>query len=89
VGALTVLQAALYHCPESAFSAHAEARAEAKLLRDTRADAGGITAEDWCRIGSLPDHSWGSVQTALTPHCTAGFKASQSLIDCTPHEKPA
>jgi hypothetical protein len=65
--ALAVLQAAIYSGPPSDFEAHAKTRAEAMLIRDNRADAGGVTEQDWNRIGALLDTSWTSASKAVKP----------------------
>jgi hypothetical protein len=63
--ALAGLQAEIYHCPKDRLASHAKARADAMLIRDTRAAAGGVTEPDWERIGALLDGSWVSLQTAV------------------------
>jgi hypothetical protein len=64
--ALAGLQAEIYLCPQDRLVAHAKARAEAMLIRDTRAADGGVTEPDWERIGVLLDASWVSLQTAVS-----------------------
>jgi len=64
--ALADLQAEIYHCPEDRLAEHARTRAEAMLIRDARAEAGGVTDADWRRIGALLDVSWVSLQTAVS-----------------------
>jgi len=59
--ALAELQVAIYREPAERFEPHAKARAEAMLLRDTSAEAGGVTERDWARIGELLDASWVSL----------------------------
>jgi hypothetical protein len=62
---LAALQASIYQRPQSLFTAHAKARADAMLLRDERAAAGGVNDRDWNRIDTLLDFSWVSLQTAV------------------------
>ena len=62
---LARLQAEIYQMPEERFLEHAAARAEAMLLRDSRAEAGGVSEDDWRRIGELLDRSWTSLRLAL------------------------
>jgi hypothetical protein len=63
---LADLQAEIYHQPHEVFAEHAQARAEAMLIRDTRQEAGNVTEEDWSRIGRLLDTSWTSLQTTVS-----------------------
>jgi hypothetical protein len=65
--ALADLQAAIYGQPADRFEAHANARAEAMLLRDARAASGGVTTADWGRIEALLDDSWTSLLRAVSP----------------------
>lgn len=67
VQALAELQAAIYRKPTSLFLEHAKLRADAMLLRDARAEAGGVSAEDWGRIGRMLDGSWGALGRAVAP----------------------
>ena len=62
---LAVLQAGIYHQPDSAFAGHAAARANAMLLRDQRQEAGRVTEDDWARIGTMLDTSWTSLHGAV------------------------
>jgi hypothetical protein len=56
---LAELQAAIYSESPERLMGHAQARAEAMLLRDRRADeAGAPSAEDWNRINELLNVSW-------------------------------
>ena len=65
VQTLADLQAAVYGMPADRFRKHAEARAEAMLIRDDRAAAGGVSDGDWARIHSLLDESWTSLWQAV------------------------
>lgn len=62
---LAELQAVIYNQPEELFAEHAQARAEAMLIRDERQEAGAVTDQDWSRIGSLLDTSWASLHDAV------------------------
>lgn len=62
---LAELQAHLYRQPGADFADHARLRAEAMLLRDRRAEAGGVREQDWTRIGTLLDGSWSSLERAV------------------------
>ena len=44
---------------------HAALRAEAMLIRDDRAEQGGVTEEDWQRIDGLLRRSWRSLYRAV------------------------
>lgn len=63
--ALAELQAEIYQMPATAFAEHARLRAEAMLLRDRKAEAGGVTDADWVRIRELLDGSWMSLSWAV------------------------
>jgi hypothetical protein len=63
--ALADLQAEIYGCPKELLTTHAKTRADAMLIRDTRAEAGGVTEQDWQRIGALLDASWVSLESAV------------------------
>jgi hypothetical protein len=56
--ALAELPAELYQMPAEKFIEHARLRAEAMTIRDTKADDGGVTEEDWKRIEELLRASW-------------------------------
>jgi hypothetical protein len=64
--ALADLQAEIYQCPKDRLAGHAKARADAMLIRDARAAAGGVTEPDWESIGTLLAASWVSLQTAVS-----------------------
>ncbi len=63
---LAALQAAIYARPESLFTPHANARAEAMLLRDRDAEAGAVPTDDWNRIRAMLEFSWTSLQSAVS-----------------------
>ena len=63
--ALAELQAEVYRMPIERLMEHARLRAEAMKIRDTKAEAGGVTEEDWTRIGGLLRESWQSLWKAV------------------------
>ncbi len=62
---LADLQARIFGMPPEHFAEHAKARAEAMVIRDTKAEQGGVTEQDWSRIGELLDKSWVSLHTVV------------------------
>jgi hypothetical protein len=65
--ALADLQAELFRVPAARLAEHARLRAEAMTIRDDKADAGGVTEEDWRRIDALLHQSWRSLHAAVNP----------------------
>ncbi|MEW6128442.1 MAG: hypothetical protein AB1757_15490 [Acidobacteriota bacterium] len=65
--ALAELPAEIYRIPTDQLLEHARLRAEAMTIRDDRAEAGGVSEEDWQRIGELLKASWKSLHTAVQP----------------------
>ena len=63
--ALAELPAEVYRAPVESVLEHARLRAEAMLIRDDRADAGGVSEEDWARIGELLRASYQSLWKSL------------------------
>lgn len=63
--ALADLQAEIFRVPAERFTEHARLRAEAMEIRDTKADQGGVTEEDWRRIDELLHRSWRSLHVAI------------------------
>jgi hypothetical protein len=63
--ALAELQAELYRLPAGRFAEHARLRAEAMEIRDTKADRGGVTEEDWRGIDELLHGSWRSLHAVV------------------------
>jgi len=59
--ALAALQSELYQLPAERFAEHARLRAEAMNIRDTKADAGGVTEADWAKIDEHLHASWQSL----------------------------
>jgi hypothetical protein len=65
--ALADLQAEIFRLPAERFAEHARLRAEAMAIRDTEAERGGVTEEDWRRIDELLHQSWRSLHAAVNP----------------------
>ena len=63
--ALAALQAEIYHVPVERLLEHGRLRAEAMTIRDTRAEAGGVTEADWARIDELLHQSYRSLAAAV------------------------
>lgn len=63
--ALAELQAEIYHVPIEKVLEHGRLRAEAMGIRDTKAEHGGVSEEDWARIGELLRQSWRSLYDAV------------------------
>ncbi len=64
---LADLPAEVYSVPVEHLMEHARLRAEAMITRDTKAEAGGLTEEDWARIEELLISSWQSLWKAVNP----------------------
>jgi hypothetical protein len=65
--ALADLASELYRVPAARLAEHARLRAEAMEIRDTKAEEGGVTEEDWKRIDELLHRSWRSLHAAVNP----------------------
>jgi hypothetical protein len=63
--ALAELPAELYQMPVERFMEHARLRAEAMTIRDDKAEAGGVSQEDWSKIAELLRASWRSLWNAV------------------------
>jgi transposase-like protein len=63
--ALADLSAEIYRVPAERLAEHARLRAEAMLIRDAKAEAGGVTEEDWARIDGLLRASWRALRQAV------------------------
>jgi hypothetical protein len=63
--ALADLAAELYRVPAERLAEHARLRAAAMEIRDTRAEQGGVTEEDWKRIDELLHESWRALHRAV------------------------
>ncbi|HWQ36774.1 MAG TPA: hypothetical protein VNQ79_28335 [Blastocatellia bacterium] len=59
--ALAELPAEIYQIPADRLMEHARLRAEAMLIRDDKAEAGGVSEADWQRIDELLHASWQSL----------------------------
>jgi hypothetical protein len=62
--------AAVYQIPVNSALKHGQLRAEAMLIRDTRADAGGLTEADWADIASLLHQSYQALRRAVSDTLT-------------------
>ncbi|HKP36832.1 MAG TPA: hypothetical protein VJT71_08230 [Pyrinomonadaceae bacterium] len=65
--ALADLQAEIYQAPVDRLIEHGRLRAEAMMIRDTKAERGGVTEEDWARINELLRQSWQSLAKVVKP----------------------
>jgi hypothetical protein len=63
--ALAELPAELYQIPVEKMMEHAKLRAEAMTIRDNKAEAGGVTEEDWKKIDALLHLSWRELYQAV------------------------
>ena len=63
--ALAELAAEIYRVPVESMMEHARLRAEAMKIRDDKAEAGGVTEEDWKRIDELLHESWRSLSRVV------------------------
>lgn len=63
--ALAETAAVVYNVPAERFKEHADLRAEAMDIRDTKAEQGGVTEADWARIDELLHRSWRSLHAAV------------------------
>lgn len=63
--ALAELQAEMYRVPMDQLTEHADLRAEAMTIRDTKAEQGGVTEADWAKIDELLHRSWRSLSNVV------------------------
>ncbi|MBC7931360.1 MAG: hypothetical protein H7Z38_12430 [Rubrivivax sp.] len=63
--ALASLASEIYRVPAERLAEHARLRAEAMEIRDTKAERGGVTEQDWKRIDELLHESWRSLHRAV------------------------
>jgi len=63
--ALADLQAEIFQMPADRFMEHAELRAKAMSIRDTKAEEGGVTEQDWAEIDELLHASWRALYQAV------------------------
>ena len=76
--ALAALPAAIFHLPPERFAEHARLRTEAMRIRDTKADDGGVTEEDWARIDALLHESWVSLHVEVNGSGGSGVRGQES-----------
>jgi hypothetical protein len=55
----------IYRVPPERALEHARLRAEAMTIRDTQAEAGGVTEQDWAQIEELLRGSWHALHAAV------------------------
>jgi hypothetical protein len=63
--ALAETAAEIYKMPVENFMEHGRLRAEAMNIRDNKAEAGGVSEEDWQKIDDLLHQSWRSLHEAV------------------------
>ena len=63
--ALAETASAIYNLPKEVFLEHGRLRAEAMKIRDTKAETGGVSEEDWQKIDELLHSSWRSLHKAV------------------------
>lgn len=63
--ALAETAAEIYKMPVENFLEHGNLRAEAMKIRDTKAESGGVSEEDWQKIDELLHGSWRSLHSAV------------------------
>lgn len=64
---LADLQAAIYSMPAERFMEHGRLRAEAMRIRDEKAEASGVSEQDWERIHQLLLDSWRDLSRTVRP----------------------
>ena len=62
---LAIAASTFYALQAERFEQYGRYRAEAMAIRDSRAEAGGVSEEDWARIGGLLQQSWRSLHAAV------------------------
>jgi hypothetical protein len=63
--ALAGLPAEVYGVPVERLIEHAKLRAEAMIIRDSKAEVGRLTEKDWAKIEELLISSWRSLEKAV------------------------
>jgi len=63
--ALAELQSEIYRVPVQRLVEHGRLRAEAMTIRDSKAEAGGVSEADWRKIEELLHQSWRSLSSAV------------------------
>jgi len=78
--ALAELQSAIYGVPVERLMEHGRLRAEAMKIRDTRAEGGDVTEEDWKNINDLLRQSWRSLAEVVknSPNALPNNQANDS-----------
>jgi len=69
---LAQTSAVMYHMPYEPLLEHGKLRAAAMTIRDDQAASGGVTEQDWSKIGSLLDRSWRSLWQAVNSNKSVG-----------------
>jgi len=78
--ALAELQSAIYGVPVERLVEHGRLRAEAMKIRDTKAEGGDVTEEDWKNINDLLRQSWRSLAEVVknSPNALPNNQANDS-----------
>ena len=78
--ALAELQSAIYGVPVERLMEHGRLRAEAMKIRDTKAEGGDVTEEDWKNINDLLRQSWRSLAEVVknSPNALPNNQANDS-----------
>lgn len=63
--ALAEAASAIYKLPKEKFLEYGQFRTEAMKIRDSKAEEGGVTEEDWQKIDELLHNSWRSLHKAI------------------------
>jgi hypothetical protein len=63
--ALAAGAAAIYNVPEGELAEYGDLRARAMEIRDTKAESGGVTEDDWQQIDYLLHGSWRSLHSVV------------------------
>jgi hypothetical protein len=63
--ALAEAAAAIYNLPKEKFLEYGQFRTDAMKIRDTKAEQGGVTEEDWQKIDELLHNSWRSLHKSV------------------------
>jgi hypothetical protein len=81
--ALAELQAEIYQVPLERVMEHGRLRAEAMTIRDTRAEAGGVSEADWTAINELLKQSWQSLAKAVKSDVAGSAHVSSARVRST------
>lgn len=63
--ALAEAASAIYNIPKEKFIEYGQFRTEAMKIRDTKAESGGVSEEDWQKIDELLHKSWNSLHKSI------------------------